>query len=111
MEEIYKCNGPAHVPTCDTWPPTWLISPPIAPSTPPLSPPVATVSEPTAPPPDTSPPPRRPHGYTPDAIIVVADEQAYTDRAMRGPPYMWTWIGAETWHYVADFPIPERGKK
>ena len=75
-------------------------------------PPAVTVAEPPAPPPpDTPPPARRPPGYTPDCVVVVADEQAYTDRSMRGPPYMWCWIDGPTWFYVADFPIPERGEK
>jgi hypothetical protein len=51
-------------------------------------------------------PPRVPVGLPADAVIVVADEDAYTDTAMKGPPYMWTWIGATTWYYVKDYQVP-----
>jgi hypothetical protein len=53
---------------------------------------------------------RVPIGLPTDAVIVVADADGYNDRAMKGPPYMWTWEGASTWFYVKDYPIPLRRK-
>lgn len=44
----------------------------------------------------------------PGAVIVVADAQAYTDKNMKGPAYMWTWIGATTWYYVSNHPVPKQ---
>lgn len=43
-----------------------------------------------------------------DAVIAVMDKDGYTDKAMRSKPYMWCWIGGETWYYVDEFPIPKR---
>jgi hypothetical protein len=47
-----------------------------------------------------------PTGLPADAVIVVADANGYTGAAMKGPPYMWCWIGGETWFYITDHPIP-----
>jgi hypothetical protein len=49
---------------------------------------------------------RVPPGLPVDVVIVVADEDGYTDPAMKGPPYMWCWTGGPTWYYVRDYPIP-----
>jgi len=51
-------------------------------------------------------PPRTAPGYRPGVTLVVADKDAYTGSARKGEPYMWTWIGAATWFYVRDYPIP-----
>jgi hypothetical protein len=40
------------------------------------------------------------------AIIVISDRDGYTGVNMKGESYMWTWIGAKTWFYVRDYPIP-----
>ena len=61
------------------------------------------VEDEPAPPPTA---PRRPPGFVEGCVVVVADADGYTDRAMRDDPYMWTWIGAETWYYVRDFQLP-----
>jgi hypothetical protein len=42
----------------------------------------------------------------PRAVIVVADDKGYTDKAMKGPPYMWTWIGGNRWFHVRDHAVP-----
>jgi hypothetical protein len=55
-------------------------------------------------------PARLPSGFPADAVIVIADADGYNDGQMKGEPYMWTWIDAPTWFYVADFPIPLRRK-
>jgi hypothetical protein len=52
---------------------------------------------------DTKAPPSPPHGAT----IIVADEDAYVNEDRRGPPYMWTWLGASRWYYVREHPIPD----
>ena len=39
-----------------------------------------------------------------DVQFVTADKQGQK----HGEPYMWTWIGAERWYYVARNPIPAR---
>lgn len=62
------------------------------------------IPEPTPEPEPTKP--SVPNGMPANAIIVVADAAGYTDKAMKGEPYMWTWIGGETWFYVADYSIP-----
>jgi hypothetical protein len=68
--------------------------------------------KPAEPPPATSADatelPRLPFGMPADAVIVVMDKDAYTDQSMKGEPYMWTWIGATTWFYVKDYPVPVR---
>jgi hypothetical protein len=46
----------------------------------------------------------------PGAVIVVADAAGNTDRAMKGPVHTWTWLGAETWYYAAEIPVPAFGK-
>jgi hypothetical protein len=52
-------------------------------------------------------PARVPPGFLPDAVIIIADEHGCypSDRRFFGP-YMWTWIGADAWFYVKDFPVP-----
>lgn len=65
------------------------------------------------------PEPEKPNIYVPPgATIIVADEQAYQDKAMNGPPYTWTYIDnrpgaacAPTWWYVSDYAVPETGEK
>lgn len=46
------------------------------------------------------------------ATIVVADKDAYTDKEMRGPPYMWCYFKGEehsdVWFHITDYPIPKR---
>jgi hypothetical protein len=81
-----------------------------APSTPPAITPPAVAPEAAAGNDQPSPADRVPIGMPADAVIVVMDADAYTDRAMKGEPYMWTWEGASTWFYVAEFPIPLRRK-
>ena len=44
----------------------------------------------------------------PGAEIVVADAKGYTDKEMRGPAYLWTWVGAARWFYVSQCPVPTR---
>ena len=46
-----------------------------------------------------------------DAVVVVADANCYTDRSMKGEPYMWCWINGPTWFYVKDYPIPVSRKR
>jgi hypothetical protein len=63
------------------------------------------------PPPETSAvvgklPDRLPFGFPVDAVIVIADADGYTNRRMKGEPYLWTWIDGPTWFYVKDYPIP-----
>jgi hypothetical protein len=60
--------------------------------------------------PVTAPFVRVPVGFPPDAVIVVADAGGYTDRQMKGPPYIWCRIGGPTWFYVDKYPIPVSGK-
>lgn len=43
-----------------------------------------------------------------DAVIVIADRDGYTDRAMKGPAFTWTWVGAKLWFYVSEFKPPMR---
>lgn len=107
------CNGVALVPTCATWPPPWLTSstlPPPAPSTeappPPAAEPPPILAEAPAVQVDT-PRDRVPPGFTPDAVIVVADAEGhYPDDRRYSGPHMWTWIDAPTWVYTSDYPIP-----
>lgn len=58
------------------------------------------------------PPAKQQPNVPPGATIVIADADAYTDKAMRGPAYMWTFLGADRWWYVKDYPIPKmKGKR
>src|SRR5947207_443760 len=90
--ESNKRNGWEHVPTCSQWPPAWLRSAPAD------SIPISIVPvDCDAPPPETSTAPaelpaRLPFGFPADAVTVIADADGYTDRAMKGEAYMWTWI-------------------
>ncbi len=112
LHSVHSGDGGNHPPLDRLRSKFGIPTPPTAPIKAPV-PPVVAVAERQHPEPlpETYPQARTPHGFTTDCVIVVADADAYTDKAMRGPVYMWTWICAETWHYVADFPIPERGKK
>ena len=51
-------------------------------------------------------PDRLPFGFPADAVIVIADKDAYTDREMKSEPYMWCWIDGPMWFYVKDYPVP-----
>ena len=121
--ERNRCNGLAHVPTCSTWPPPWLIS---------VTAPWASAPPPRAlaeevqrePPTEISADAARnaelltfvkvsarfPLGFSAEAVVVIADADGYTGRQMKGEPYMWTWINGPTWFYVQDYPIPTFGK-
>lgn len=115
-ENNKKCNALVHGPSCTTWPPPWLTTstPTPAASTLPTSTP--TLIEPPAPTTEAAAenearPGRVPPDFPPDAVIVVADAEGYTDRRMKGAPFMWTWIDGPTWFYVRDFPIPDSRKR
>lgn len=135
MKESNKRNGVIHVSTCVSWPPPWMRVPATVPAEPDpasttqttpwqlaepgncdVSPPqTGRVSVGEAPAAASSPilaehdaeSPRLPPSFPgPSAVIVVADADGYTDKAMKGPPYMWCWIGGPQWFYLNDYPIP-----
>lgn len=62
---------------------------------------------PPAPPPrDETVPPALQPDVPAGAVIVVMDAKGNMDGNRRGEPFMWTWVGAERWYYVAVNPIP-----
>lgn len=70
-------------------------------------------TRPEPPQPESKPPKSsecRPHGFPNNAEIIVADRDSHIGERMRSAPYMWTWVGAETWFYVSDYPVPSFGK-
>jgi hypothetical protein len=45
------------------------------------------------------------------AEIFVADAKGHINEHRKGEPYMWTWTGAKTWHYIRDHKPPGYGVK
>lgn len=68
-----------------------------------------SITENTPPPPDEESEDEKIAPEVPDgAVIVVSDASGYTDRNMKGQPYMWCWIDGPAWYYVKNFPVPKR---